>query len=159
MKGKYLGRAIGTEWGRSQKGNMQIAVTCEITQACDEHGKTITWFGTFSDAATEMAVRALRAFGWEGDDLSDLDNLDTEQCKRFLGREVELVIEEEEYDGKVRSRVRFVNEPGTGKFAFKEPVGGNDLRRFAASMKSAIKAIGGGGGGKPNGSRKDDVPF
>lgn len=158
MKGRYLAKAIGTTWGQSQKGKMQVAVTCEITQECAEKGQTFSWIGTFSELATDMAVRALRAFGWEGDDLSDLFELDAAGCKRFLGREVELVIDEEEYEGKVHTKVKFVNEPGASRFAFKVPVGQIDLRQFAASMKSSIRAIG-NPGMIPSKKRDDDIPF
>lgn len=66
-------------------------------------GETIDAWLYLSDRALERTEKALRTCGWYGNDISE--------CMRDgLGlNEVELVVEDEEYQGKVRSKVKWIN--------------------------------------------------
>jgi hypothetical protein len=119
-------KARAREWalGHSSNGNEQVAVLFEITQG--EHaGRTITWFGFFTEHTWERTMDSLRHCGWDGNDFTSLDGLDA--------NEVELVIEQEEYQGKVRDRVKWVNRPS--RLALKEAMGADAMRSFAAKMR------------------------
>lgn len=146
MQGNFLAKAVATRWGDSENGNTQIAVECEITTEGEFQGRTIAYIGTFTEKAREFALKALDAFGWQGDDLSELDNLTADGCAILLPNEVELVVRQEEYNGEIQTRVAFVNKPGAGRFAFKKPKTGSELKSFAATQKASVAAWRAGNG-------------
>lgn len=129
---KYLARA--TEWalGETDKGTEQVAVNFDIITP-DAEMNTIVWYGYFSDKTWERTVESLRHCGWTGTDLADMQGLDA--------NEVELVIEDETYEGKTHQRVRWVNRPGGGGIALKAPLTGDKAKTFAASMRDKIKTL------------------
>ena len=132
---KYLANIIGASFGRSSNGNEQIALECDITEGPDDLS-TIAYTGTFTDNSFEYTEKALRACGWEGDDLSEIPAL---AAAGRLGP-VELVVYDDTFEGTTRAKVLFINKPGGGRFKFKEgsEITGSDLRSFAARMKSAF---------------------
>lgn len=135
---KYVARAEQWGLGETDTGKEQVAVGFQIlTQDADI--PYITWHGYFTDKAADRTIESLRICGWEGDDLTNLQGLDK--------NEVELVIEDEEYDGKVRPKVRWVNRVG-GSLALKAPLSGDKLKAFAASMRGQIRAYDAGTGRK-----------
>src|SRR5438445_10684785 len=75
-EGTYRARA--TTWGLGSTGGdkEQVAVTFKLL---DYPGKVITYYGSFSEAALEFTVKALRTCGWTGVDISDLQGLDTNE--------------------------------------------------------------------------------
>lgn len=96
-------RARAKEWGLgvSSSGKEQIAVMFELVG--DHAGQTITWFGYFTENTVDRTLDSLRHCGWDSDNIAELDNLNA--------NEVELVLDEEEYEGKVRTKVKWVNRP------------------------------------------------
>ena len=153
QKATYRARAIACSFGVAKSGTHQIAVTCELLALDDENvdaptGDEITWIGSFTDKTTARTIESLGNFGWLGDDLSELDNLDAAGCARLMNEVVDLVCEPEEYEGAWQLKVRWVNKPGAGKFAFKEPLAGDALKSFAARMKSTIKGARGAAGAR-----------
>jgi hypothetical protein len=130
MQRKYLARAKDWALSETSKGDAQIVVYFEISTPEAEMA-AITWYGYFSEKAWERTVESLRHCGWQGADLTDLSGLGD--------KEVELVIEDEEYDGKVRPKVRWINKPGA--MSIKAPLAGDRAKAFAAQMKDRIKAL------------------
>jgi len=128
MTGTHRARAREWALGHSSNGNEQVAVLFEITQG-ECAGKSITWFGSFSDAAVDRTLDSLRHCGWNGDNFVELAGLDT--------NEVEIVVQAEEYQGKVRDRVRWVNRPS--RLALREQMDPTKTSAFAAKMRA--KAI------------------
>jgi hypothetical protein len=90
--------------GQASTGTDQIGMQFRLL---DEpwKGWTLPWYGTFSEAAFPMTYEALRACGWRGEFIKSL------KSDLVDGAEVSLVVEPEEYDGKWRSRIKFVNPP------------------------------------------------
>lgn len=125
MIGTYKAKAKEWGLGYSQVGNEQIAVLFEITQG--EHaGKTYTWYGHFTEKTLERTLDSLRHCGWDSDSLAELDNLGA--------NEVEIVLEEEnDQEGKQRTRVRWVNR--SSRLALREQLGQGDVQAFAAKMR------------------------
>jgi len=122
----------------SQKGTPCMAVVFE-----DDAGEHITYYGYLSDAALEYTLKALAAMGWDAaqhDGRIDVLN----GTDLLLGHKVEIVVDEEEYEGKVRAKVRFVNEIGGGMGERMAPEEG---RSFAAQLRAKILAA---KGPKPN---------
>lgn len=170
---KYRARCAGAPtWEQNKNsGNWQVAIPFEVSQG--EHtGETITWIGIMHDTADkngttghERVIQSLQYMGWQGDDISELAELGDDRAKEVMPEEVELSCAPDTYEGKTRLKVQWVNKAGAGRFAFKEPATKNDLRSFAAQMKSTVKAARAAvGGGAPrattpaNGSPKGKVP-
>jgi len=103
-KGTYKARATEAEFGFTNTGTEQVAVTFEVVEDGEFQGERIAWFGFFTEATAERTIQALRVCGWTGDDLSDLSGFDA--------NEVELVVEHEEYQGKTTAKVKWVNKVG-----------------------------------------------
>ena len=128
MIGTHKARAKEWGFGVASSGNEQVAVMFEITGG-EFAGRTITWFGSFSDAAIDRTLDSLRHCGWDGDSLETIDD---------LGRtEVDIVVVEEEYQGQMNTKVRWVNRPA--RIALKHQLEGAALKAFASRLRG--KAI------------------
>ena len=154
QKANYLAKAIGACFGLVESsGNYQIAVQCEIVDHPDFAGETIAWIGTFAAGkATDITIEALQNFGWKGDDLAELADLDAAACEKLLPDVVSLACELDEYNGDVTLKAKWVNKPGAGRFAFKKPLSGADLKAFAAQMRGTIRGAQQGGGSRASNS-------
>lgn len=129
MIGNFKARAKEWDFGVSSNGNEQIAILFVITQG--EHaGKTRTWYGSFSDAAIDRTLDSMRHCGWDGDSLATVDDLSN--------NEVEIVIEEEEYQGKVREKVKWVNKPASLKL--QNQLTGTARDAFASKLRGKVVA-------------------
>jgi hypothetical protein len=129
--GDYRAKAVEAALGRSSKGTEQVAVRFSLL---DFPQQTITWYGYFSEKAFEISMRGLRAAGFTGDNLADLSSLREE-----VSPEVVLVIDHDEYNGKVRPRVQFIN--GAGGMAVKDALDEAEAKTFAARMKGKVVAF------------------
>lgn len=129
-EGKYKARPIAWGLSESKNGHEQFAIGFEIIDG--QPGDTITWYGGFSnDQATDITIKGIKACGWTGSDLSNVD---------LPGTEVQLVIIHEEYpagSGKVNPRVKFINGPGQGI----KQMDPNKQKAFALKMQQRIKAF------------------
>jgi hypothetical protein len=156
------------QFGKTSKGDEQIAIGFEIVgEGNPDVGRQITYFGMFTDTTIDFTVEALRNCGWQGDELAELPRLADEG---LLPNEVSLVIEHEEWEGKWREKVKWVNRPGGGKVKLAAPLDDQSLGRFSSMMKSKVRAAGRDnrpsgsrsssqhGGGSGNGQRRDPHP-
>lgn len=169
IRAKYIAKAIASAFGVSSNGNYEIGITCEVVDG--EHaGQEITWIGFFSEKTQERTIESLQHFGWKGDNLEELADLDAEGCARMFPDHVELACDVEVYEGEQQLKVKWVNKPGAGRFAFKDKLEGGQLKSFAAQMRGAIRGAQQAGPRKPNaGAPKsthpnapgngDDIPF
>lgn len=156
-KARYQGYATALSFGISSNNNNQVAVTFEIAHPDEHQGESITWIGHFTTKTEARTIESLQHAGWQGDDLSELDGLDEAGVRTALPELVELVCEPEQYapdhgQPEWTLRVRWVNKPGAGRFAFKEPLTGHDLKAFAAQMRNTVRGVRGGAGRVSNGS-------
>ncbi|HAM59861.1 MAG TPA: hypothetical protein DCQ64_32395 [Candidatus Rokubacteria bacterium] len=116
--------------GESDKGQVNLAVSFPVKDA-EGNERFIVWRGYFTEKTTDRTIESLRYMGFEGDDLSNLVGLDKNQ--------VELVIEDEEYEGKTYERVQFINKAGGA--LTKQPLVGEKASAFAAQLKGAFRAF------------------
>lgn len=128
--GIYRARPLEAVLTYTAAGNEQVHISFELLDDGFE-GKYLTYFGSFSEKAQEHTFKALRNCGWTGVDLSDLSGLNAD--------EVSLVVENEEYEGKVRAKVRWVNAPGG--VTVKAPLPPDKAKAFAARMKGQLLAF------------------
>jgi hypothetical protein len=123
-------RPIAHHFSQTSRGNDQVVVTLET-----DDGKDHVWNGYFTDGAIERTVESLRHMGYDGGDLADMK----------LTERVELVIEPEEYKGKVRDRVKWVNKIGSGP----KPV--SNMRALSMRVQDVAK--------RKDPVQNDDLPF
>ena len=129
-QGTFEAVAIHHEFGTANEKE-QVVVTFSLLEGPDK-GKTIAWFGYFTEKAYERTMEALRYCGWKGDDLMNMGDLE---------QKVSIVIEHETYEGDTNARVKWVNKIGGGMVKLKDPMSTDKLRMFAASMKAKAAQI------------------
>lgn len=136
--GKYKARCTGeqdVQFGYAGTNSEQVALVFRITEG--EHaGYETTWFGNFgSEDAITLTLKALRACGWQGDNITDLKGIDSQ--------DVELVFVEEvsQQDGKTYVRAKYVNKPG-GRVEMKKTMDAGARAAFAQKLRGKIVALG-----------------
>lgn len=135
--GTYLATATKAEFGVSKnKGSEYIRV-----YFATETGESISWDGYFSEKAVERTIESLRlcGCGFPSDDITNLEGLGS--------RQVEIVVENEEYQGKLYPRVRWVNEPGAVGIA--KPLEEPAKKALRAKTKGLVAASRVAAGVKP----------
>jgi hypothetical protein len=121
------------QFGETSKGNPQVVVNFEIIDG-DMAGRRHAWWGYFTEATTERTVESLRYCGFKGDDLAGA-------MTQQLDQEVQIVVDHEEYQGKVRSRIQWVNRGGGGGYKLDKPMDKRSLTAFAARMRASVRSI------------------
>lgn len=127
--GTYRAKATQGALGLTKTGSEQVGVLFRLVGEGVE-GKYITWYGYFTEKTIDRTIESLRICGWAGNDLEDLSGIDA--------NEVELVVENEEWEGNWSPKVRWVNR--AGGFAMAAPLQATQAKAFAAKMKGAILA-------------------
>ena len=99
-QGTYSARAVSAAIvTMGEKKTPAVAVVFHI-QSGDVKGTLIEWTGFLTPAARERTVESLEHCGFDGEDLGTCCN-----------RDVAIVVEDDEYEGVIRSKVRWVNDP------------------------------------------------
>jgi hypothetical protein len=142
MKGTFRAKAKSWGLGESGTGKEQIAINFDILTEGAEF-KSLNWYGYFTEDALERTVESMRHCGWTGVDVADLSGLDT--------NEVDLVVDEEEYQGKLQTKVKWVNR--VGGLALKAPLTDERAKAFGAALRDKIKALDAGKSSRPAAAR------
>lgn len=149
-EGSYTAVALEHRWGKTSTSKHQLAIQFEIVGG-EYEGNKLVWYGYFTDRAVERTLQSLRYCGWVGHDLADLGALD---------KQVQIVVEHDTYNGNTRAKIAWVNELG---IALKEQMTVEEVRQFAASMRSRIEGMSGPPKQAPAqgfyAPVDDDVPF
>ncbi len=131
------------QFGYTKEDVRQVAVTFEILgheaytgEQADHVGEKLTWFGFFkTPKSSSIAIKALRMMGFKGDDFGAIS-------EQELNSVVSIVVGHDEYDGKTRAKVQWVNDPNGGQgFKMAKTMDKTSMRRFAAEMKQAVKSV------------------
>lgn len=144
MRGRFTARAFEWEWAVSSNGTDYILVKFAL-----DSGEHVYWRGFFSEKTRDRTAESLRHCGWDGVDLERLEGLGT--------KDAELVLEEEEYKGEVRTQVKWVNAIGGGAMKVKGSMSGEDRRRFFARMNALVSKPASPAAKKP--ADDDGIPF
>lgn len=128
LAGTHKAKVIDFEFGLAN-GKEQVALMFQIVGG-EFDGKSIPWFGYFTEKTAERTMDSLRYCGWSTDSLADLTGV--------TDNEVEIVVADEEYQGKVRSKVQWVNR--ASKLNLKDKMDANALAAFAARMRGMAVA-------------------
>jgi hypothetical protein len=135
--GKYRARAQAdsVQFGMSKNGNEQIAVTFDILGEDDAPtGYTITWIGFFTDKTEARTVESVGHCGWDM-------TLGPTHAERIADNVVELVVEDEPYEGKSYLKVKWINRIGA-RFAFERPLEQSQRGSLFARIKAHAQGRG-----------------
>lgn len=160
--GRWDAVPMSADLGETETGKEYAGVSFDIP----ELGRSITWYGYFTDKTVAGTLKSLRACGWQGDDVSDLSSIGQSPEVR-----VQLVIEHEPDDkGVMRAKVRWVNAPGG--LAIQKPLDAGRRMALAqrvrglaiesaksAAVRQPPPAVRGNGAAPVTGHLDDDVPF
>jgi hypothetical protein len=161
----------------SKKGTAQVAVCFEVLRG-PEAGKRMSWIGYLTDTTEERTLKTLRICGFTGDDMDKFaDQRPTNEVQIDVG-------EEEDQNGRTRTKINWVNDPSFGGgMKMANALSGSDLRKFGAQFKSKLKSLpaiktteavkeasapvgsagsspqSNEGGETPSGSDDDQIPF
>ncbi len=140
--GEYPVKCINHRIGQAGTKTEQIGVRLQIVDG-EYKGKSMLWYGFFTDKAIETTIKAMRALGFTGNELKDCSSM-------YMGTAMAVVEHETGEDGKTRSRVRWINGADV---MMKEAYEGNDLAAFSARMRGAFARM---PGGAPAAAPQDD---
>lgn len=91
----------------TKNGNQYIQITCVCVQPeSKQYGKSITWRGYLNSKNIDKTEKSLiKVFGndWQWANIN------------FVGKKIDVVVEEEERDGKKQFKARWLNPPGENK--------------------------------------------
>lgn len=127
MKQYLKARAVESAIGHSAGGHEQIGVVFEITEGPRLHQR-LTWYGFFTETSAVRTIESLRHCGWKGDALDKLTGLSDNI--------VELVTDDEEFNGTIREKVQWVNRGGG--VAMKDRMTAAQVAAFAAKMMGLV---------------------
>lgn len=136
LNGTYRGKVTDGGLAKAGNGNEQAALLCELGGDGPEKGLKLTYYGSFSERAIEITIKALRTAGWKGVDLTEIDRWSEVVPEP---PEVEFVIEPEEYEGVTRAKVKWIN--ATGGIGVKERLAPAEAQTFAQRMKGKLLAF------------------
>ncbi len=143
--GRYKAKARQWALGETGSGNPQVAVLFDLL----DEGVTgsITWYGFFSDKTFEHTMKGLRACGWQGSDLAELESpeagVNTNEVSLVVENKVKEIVDPETNETRqvTYPEVRWVNNLGGGNLSLKAPMQSDKVKAFAESMKARILAM------------------
>ena len=162
-KGKYRAKAVGAEFGTSENGKDYCFVGFEIVggpHAGESIGAWLYFPVDANNVPTAMAERSIESLRYCGCAFARGDITDT----TGLGStDVQLVVEHDEYQGKVRAKVKWVNKLASGVKSGDE-MRPDQRKAFSAKMRGLVLASGGGApatrtNDEPPPIGDDDIPF
>lgn len=111
--GTYKAKIADYGMSKTQSGKPQAFIVFDV------NGTNISWFGLLdpksSDgvkkAPLEISVKTLLDCGFSGDTIEVMAAGKSSNCLE-IGKEMDLVIEDDLYNGEVKSRIKWVNVPG-----------------------------------------------
>src|SRR5262245_29064894 len=98
--GTYKAKGRDAVMGKTSKGVEQVAVSFEILDG-PEKGKSITWYGYFTEKTVDRTLESLEHCGWDGESLSSHSTA--------CNLEVSIVVTHETFEGKTSAKVKWVN--------------------------------------------------
>lgn len=173
--GIHIGKVRDYGITKSQAGNPRIIIGFKIELPDGSNGSVYYNGGLETDKQREFTIKALLACGLNGN-LSTVDELVAFNQGAGSGalnedKDVEVVVEHEEYEGKTFARVKFVNEPGgstiKNKLAKDDLVAtmkgfnlGGDIMKMRKENPNASQVKNHApGSSEPTMNLKEDLPF
>lgn len=133
----------------SGAGKPQIACQFQIIE--DEQVYNLTWYGSFTEKATDNTIKTLCGvmdlFAEPSEVEAAMDRIAEEGVDSGLlnmDKEYSLVVEHDEYNGKTNAKIRWVNNVGSGQTFEKLAKGmfsGMNLGGAVAAFKAANPSL------------------
>lgn len=142
----YTARAVSFDMGTAKTGTEQIVVEFQLIGG-DEDGKRLTDFFPLSEKAIQYTFEKLAAAGWDGQDMVSWNGLGSVECR--------LVVEDEEHEGKLRTKIIFVNRVGVAMKNAMDAAAKND---FASRMRGHLAAFQQEKGIRPSAAPRGNPP-
>ncbi len=118
--GTYRGKIVGYGISQTLSGSNQAFVTFEVPLQAGGSVK-ISWYGGLSvdakpgkKAPAEYTLATLLDCGFEGEGVEVIAG-GPDSNSLPLGREMDLVVEDNVYEDKVSSRIKYVNDPNVSR--------------------------------------------
>lgn len=129
--GTYIARAVSAELGYTSGGKEQVGVTFEIAEG-EHKGNRLGWYGYFhTEDTSNRTLESLEIAGWTGEGrFQEFRGLGSTECQ--------IVVSHNEYQGKTRVKVDWVNRIG-GAF-MKSQMDQTQRDSFEARIESAMMA-------------------
>jgi len=122
----FLGTITDHGFSESKDGASQVFLTI---QNDDNPQHIITKFLSMSEKAIEWTVKQLRRAGFTGYDFTDLAD-----GQLLVGNQVRYEVEHEEWDGEIRAKVGWINDPDRVGIQRSDSAASN-AKRFNAVLK------------------------
>ncbi|HWL53842.1 MAG TPA: hypothetical protein VNQ90_15490 [Chthoniobacteraceae bacterium] len=149
--------------GESEKGTPYIQIPVVVDEeGSDQNGNTGVYYAYLSDKTIDRTVKDLNeVFGWDG----DLNALAGGQ-QTFAGMECSIVTESDEYEGKEKIKIKFLNSPNRAAERLSQDKVSSLIARLNSRTKAVAKAAGSAAPAKPAAKtpqkpapEKVDAPF
>lgn len=131
--GQYDAVAVASAMGKSQAGHPTLAVRFVV-----EGVGTISWYGSFSENAYPFTVEALQALGWDPASNNYAFGVLAEE-NFFAGAKANITVKHDEYEGKWKWKVAWVNPLGGGAL-FTEKLSKADAESFEAMLRAGVRS-------------------
>lgn len=153
--GQYKAKAVkgSVQVGETEKGTLQIAIDLDLKDSTSGQSVGVmTTFLYFSEGAAPFSWERLRALGWKGNGVDEIDKMDTIDANEVDAR----VTQPEQYKDPTTGAMKNGNSKceiltGGGQVKIQKPL---DMGTFKARMK----ALSGGSGGAPQ-ATENKPPF
>lgn len=105
---------------------------CVVIDVEDKDARRLRWYGYLSERAVEGTIERLQDIGWDAD-AADWQIESLNGTTLLVDKPCQVVVEDEEYEGKIRRKVKYLNPPGGRVSETMEPAEAksfsNDLRK------------------------------
>jgi len=120
----------------SKTGTAGLRLPLEITGG-ECNGTHVEYIAWLSHAALDRSVKTLAdVFGWDGN-LAALASL--VDSGPFVGRESEITVEDEEYNGKMYPKIKWLNKAGGGSSA--KPLAKDAVAEMVAKLNATAMKL------------------
>jgi hypothetical protein len=111
-EGRYKARCLSWAFGMTSTGKPQIGAVFDVQ--AEEGPVQLTWYGLMHDEkSAKRTMSSMRACGWDGKGpVTEAQGLDQ--------NDVDVTVEDNEWDGEVSSRIAWVNGAGAAVKPMKE---------------------------------------
>lgn len=145
VAGDYVAKPVGVRFIKSPKtGTVGLETMFKFKVGANE--ERLSWVGWLTENALENSMKTyVEVLGFNGNENHDANGVLTDPKAINYEQEVKLVIEMEQYEGKERAKIKWVNNLGGSGFVACEPeTVKNHLGAigFKAAFLSAKQAMG-----------------
>ncbi len=120
----------------SKTGTPGLRLPLEVTSG-ECKGTQVEYIAWLSHAALDRSVKTLAdVFGWDGN-LAALSQL--VDSGPFVGRECEITVEDEEYNGKMYPKIKWLNKAGGGNSA--KPLAKDAVAEMVAKLNATAMKL------------------